>query len=1071
MATHYSSHSLFSIQSIIATYLPRPEGRGIERLDPVDESSTAMNSRRRPSPTIRQAQPFKSTQSSFRTRQTLLNVVPTGTVASRVSFIENNPNSAYRSHRPSAPYQVRLQSRTGFGRRMTRRFGRPASCNEYPNEEPQVDIEHGFLGLSYTGIEHVYERGLTDEIDDRRGTYSGSSGIHGQRQAQGLPERGTYDAASPWSMVPKQHNSTYWRNEMGVFEQGDGSGIESYFTGRTSIFETPAPGTGHAHIYSRRTKSRHDNTMRSDSSDLTTSTVRRQSVRDLFDHYGIERPHGLISGQAMPHEDISQQVKPKIHCQNCSGYNHESSDWCTKCRMVLRRIKPMQSRSLISPKGQSSLSRSAMEEEPSSPDSSAKENQATEKPKKQRAKLRPGHGLLQSPKDAPYKQRKLSTPPTKFASFDMTQSPSKSQMIPRKVTLQEPESMPRLLKGSQTTTIVKESPFFVADRLLSAKSSQYLSISPQGDGHCPAMLSREQPYLNGEPIANDVGCDSPGCRATHQSHQPYRHSIACSRLKQRVPEEMDKGYVADVSFAEDLRDPASFLPYEAKHVSRQQSSQSLLLKGQETSNQSFGSGYVECRGYPRTGHARHGSATSCALGQCQHCIDDCQCSACQNTHHSVRCCMNENHQGMVHHHHSTRVVSSTVNLLGCPTFSSQSVEPPEKLPAASLARISGTVLPLEPQRKEAAQLSSSISRTSVNVQPPSTDPKSGKAQRLPISDRYTVLQGTSKPQTPPPPPWASDIRAKTPSSTQLSKPQVIRTTADAIFNVQDNQDPHLTLKERPTLPPPPAYDLSSPEPDRGSTVRTSVSTMSDHEQEEDKSSHVSSSCCLSGSEETQPRSPSIHSASGASRLSTSESSKPLRGFSEFLRNGEKNTVPLVIPKLLEHQDDLRMVEEQCISRIEFPARDSGNSDQSLPPKATWRVDKKKGVDQEKSFTSSKASGTTKKRRILGFSLEDKKPPPPCHNDGPVKEHLLSEDATIDEEKNSVLPKKSMVFENETEEHDCVWRARFVASQNDSRSQRAGDQEHAGQALKGVTVVVHMEGKDDLVIETDLRKGV
>ncbi|KAI9645765.1 hypothetical protein NHQ30_005197 [Ciborinia camelliae] len=77
------------------------------------------------------------------------------------------------------------------------------------------------------------------------------------------------------------------------------------------------------------------------------------------------------------------------------------------------------------------------------------------------------------------------------------------------------------------------------------------------------------------------------------------------------------------------------------------------------------SDYVECHGYPRTGHwdCDRSPVSSGILGDCQHCLDDCECSACQSTVHSVRCCTNEIHKPMIHHHHSPAKTSVNVSYI------------------------------------------------------------------------------------------------------------------------------------------------------------------------------------------------------------------------------------------------------------------------------------------------------------------------------------------------------------------------------------------------------------------------
>ena len=249
----------------------------------------------------RKAQPSNSSKSSVPAplRPSLSNVVPPGTVASRVRFLEDHPITAYSIPRRPTPTLVRGQSRVGFGRRLTNRFGNPASRNEHPHEEPQIDMMHSYLGLVNTRTRHVEEHGVTDGGSDRRTTYSRTSGIHAQMHPQGLMERVQYDALSPWFFAPQNDTGASRTGQCGQrmdpLREVDGFGNRSFFPGRSSIFPTLTTGIGQSDMYRRDVKSRQGATMKSDTSALTTSTVRRQSVRDLFANYGIEQPPGLVS--------------------------------------------------------------------------------------------------------------------------------------------------------------------------------------------------------------------------------------------------------------------------------------------------------------------------------------------------------------------------------------------------------------------------------------------------------------------------------------------------------------------------------------------------------------------------------------------------------------------------------------------------------------------------------------------------------------------------------------------------------------------------------------------------------
>ena len=931
-------------------------------------SSTAQKGRR-----------SNSTQTTPRVtvRNSIYNVIPSGTVASRVRFLENHPTANSTLRRRPTPTCVRLQSRIGLRHRLTSRFGKPASQNEHLDEESRVDIVHGYLGVNR--IRSWHKSGITDGGSDRRSTYSRANGIHAQLQPQGLTQRVQYDALSPWTFDPKYSRGPSKMGQCGQridpLMEVDGIGSKSFFTGR-SLFPTLTAGISHSDIHRRDLKPRQDATMKSDISALTTSTVRRQSVRDLFADYGIERPPGLVFDKPGPPEEAdARQVKSKIRCLNCFWYNSGSSNWCIKCRFPLRTVRQKNSyQTLVSPKGEEYyLEKVPDEESPSSSESSGKENLPAS-PNAQNQHSKPGLGPSQMPKHALLQAKKPSTPTTKFPSFNMATSPPKSSTSSLKVMLPQLPVAPQLLSGSRTTSIVKDSPFLIADRLSSGRSSNTLPATPLMDGiYCRkprSKLSKLYLILSG----GAAECESVACRATHEDHEPYRHSVSCSRMKKRVHGETDNGYMADTSFAE--------------------------------------SEYIECRGYPRTGHDRHGSANSGALGQCQHCIDDCQCTACQKTHHSVRCCMNENHQGIIHHHHTPKEVTASINPLDCPTLSSQDAKAIEKI-----SRTASIVVPSASWRKVSLPPTPNASQIRVNIQPPSRKPTK-KPQTLPRSKRSTLFK--QKLKAPTQPPWATDskVRTKSPATTAISSLQIQRTTVDTALGVHDKPDPPPPFKERPTLMPPATCDRSSPE-GAGTEARKLSKTSSD-----------------------------------------------------LFRFGEKNTIPLLSQKLLEHQQELRSIGKACDERLKFLSEESEKFSQGRQPS-----DKTTGKGEQKADAERKTGevSITKKGKWQ-LSPVDRKPLPPCCNDEPVGEHNLSEDETV-----RLLPEKAPVREHTLSEdvivdeggrevvpakevHDCVWRNRFL-DRNGKRSRKGGESE-----LQGVTVVLRMEGKDDLVIEADLRKG-
>ena len=738
----------------------------------------------------------------------------------------------------------------------------------------------------------------------------------------GLTDRSQLDVASPRSIAPKAHKSTCRkRNEMEGSEETDGFGKRKFFQSGclTSKLPDRASDIGHSDV-SRQT----NDSMKSGISALTASTERRQSVRDLFREYGIERPDGLA-----PYASPLSSLKGEP--------NHGDL----------------------------------------SPNSSGKETHCARYMKK--------HNISPIPNDH---VKRLTNQITKFSSYNRPQSPT-------------------LLTGNRTENLVKDSPFLIADRI----SKDWVSQALMGQGDSV----RRPEARSKKPIPAD--CDSSRCRATHKDHEPYRHSVSCSLKREHVPEETEYGCVADPSF---VKGPRSEAPIQ---------SQKLRVWVSHRDSE-----YVECHGYPRTGHGRHGSATSRALGQCQHCTDDCHCSSCQSAHHSVRCCMNEDHQSVVHRHRRSSNARHPHIHLDCPNLSS---------------------------------LASPASNTAA---PPTKRQKVEKSMSLPRSKNSTLLQKEAKPQ--------------------------------------------------------PAVDLLNREE---STVGTWVRTLSDpwHKDENHPNCDTPTGDLAKSSEE-HALSPNVRSPSKASQATTLDSGKQSRTFSELLPL--MNQKPLQHQeefKRIEKQCDER---HEVLARENVTSSTRLQPKSSLREKKARSLEREAS---RASRASSNETFTAAKKNRWAFGLGDQKststcctdaPTPiqeqmlsedenvlsgndlpvqermlsadetvPSTNKPPVQEHLLSDDLIVDENGNekrlsvaealierahsgkcsSQVPQTlvdSLIGSiDKIEEHECAWKTNFIAHQNSTGRQNEA-KEIEIMPIRGLTIVVHVEGRDDLIMKADLGKG-
>jgi hypothetical protein len=279
-------------------------------------------------------------------------VVPVGTVVFRIIELQNLANSS-TFNRPRSPIIHRRESsRTGFGRRVRPRFGQPASRSLIPDEEVQVDTDHSFLGLSKPRINHMEEHGLVD----RRTRWDRTAGLHAQLQPRGLDTRVQYEVTSPWSFLPQ---SKSFRGLQQVHTKREKAALEekipvnqlksqtpitlpsdsSDHQGMERISLTPEKPFSQTRDESkRRTISRQQRTSSPCewASAETTSTMRRQSIKDLYYDYGIQRPAGLASSEniAFGQEETSKLAVERTNCHLCSWVTPQDTIKC-KCGHIL----------------------------------------------------------------------------------------------------------------------------------------------------------------------------------------------------------------------------------------------------------------------------------------------------------------------------------------------------------------------------------------------------------------------------------------------------------------------------------------------------------------------------------------------------------------------------------------------------------------------------------------------------------------------------------------------------------------------------------------------------------------
>jgi hypothetical protein len=996
-------------------------------------------------------------------------VVPSGTVANRVHFLQNLAIPNISTPPPSVSNRPRENSRTGYGRRISNRFGPPAIQTTNPDEQREIDTSHSFLGLNTPRTNHEKEHGVANS----RSGYGRNVGVSAQIRPQGRVVGTQYDAAAPWGTLSRRKSSRSTcpqcpSPDPDVLKLMDSSGNRSQFLAPVSLFPTSRNEDPKSRdICPRETKSRQGGTVDSEASFVTTSTIRRQSVRDLFKDYGIERPAGLASSDEPP-KNVDLAPRPtRLHrfCHICAGVNSGPSSQCwTKSSLpITRKEASLDYAETLSQKDPEASNTQSLPKVNGLRDEEMRKNPVKPYP----TPLRP------PVKEDPIPKVKKPSLPTKFPDFSELKYPQNNgyQSTQRCISFRDQARPVPMQSGWHVRRCVKDSPFLVADSFSIKHSSVLLPVGVQrgsqhgyhgGDGH--HHKNYVDPPMSSSFSSDAAACSNSECRATHRGHAPYRHAIFCTRKKQNnqyLREETDKGYVADTSYTEEFTPQISHtvsqdsipIPNNHSYVSqiprlKSCSPRTVKVEIQEHHVPEF----VGCRGYPRTGHSRHRSSLSSGIdGECQHCSDDCQCASCQNTLHSVRCCVHSDHNAMVHQHHTPRqyipAPTSRDNINNTKRTSQwKDLQPTTVIPSGSNAEVSDPAPPPDLQQHRPLQ-QSLVKKLSLQTAP-----------SLPRSKRSTLMKEQPKPPTPPP--HVSNPRTvyKPPS---LSVPQATSKSmrVDPPLSVEPTDCPPPPVKQR-TMPPPSATcDETSPERSAVSIRLEEHTTLRSQLYEPDSGREQRKGPTLPSRKDsllTEKYTLSPNSgACSSTQLQIPGSRKESTRRNDVFPFKEESTVPTLRQKLSDHQE-LKKIGKERGERVELLSRPFSprtQIEQVGDERRLYDVERKPSAISQRS-----TDGNGKKGRPR---LVDRRPSPCCEQERGSDGHRLSDDEVAGENKKKELGKSSNC-------HDCLLKRKFLEGQNGQTESQPNRRGLLG--VIGITLVVHLEGREDLVINANSWKG-
>jgi hypothetical protein len=1021
-------------------------------------------------------------------RSSLQDAIRPGTVASRIKSLQKlTSTSPPRSRPPPISISRGEDLRIGFGRRINNRFGKPALQNISPAEEPHNETAcHSFLGLNTPRVNHEEHH----IIAGQRTKYARSSGINGQTIADGTIARTQHDAVAPWGVLSRSRCTRSMgrhatdlesdiQPESKIFSRQARFGAES----STSCWEDE---TRYLDLYRRNVESRQPDTINSEISNTTSSTTRMQSVRDLFKDFGIERPAGLASREpSYDKPEAPMLMRRGTQCHICSSENLSVSIACSRCNHKL---------CLQCDASRENETWGTKEPDYRKGKPASKENRSTYRVVNE-TNLKPAD----SQKRAPLLSQDVPQPPSKlpimqavdfFASLKRS-----SQTLKRDEIFREGNSATPFRSGSQAPRCVKDSPFLIAD-LLSGKSSLLSRPNEwpaQADrlGYRNAQehrLKELQKPPGATSASNGCKCSSPTCRATNHCHQPYRHAVSYIERKRprHVQKDADKDYSAHASLVEEAVQsyPKSSRAkeYHTEDYSHREKPNArptpisrLSAVNSQVSNEQETLEFVECHGYPRTGHSHLGSPVSSGIvGECQHCLHDCHCEACKSTHHNVRCCLHTDHQAVAHRHLTPQKGASLVSEKELSTCEVKSFEGPAS--SKSLTIVSPV------SNRKAPAVTSISMKESFRHNQPSKRSAVDKMPSLSTVKRSSLLADRiAKPLTPPP--WVTNPRKRSKAGITIAHrwQETRRDNVETLTSVKPPEDPQLSLKERATSPPPAPYPAGH--------LRSSNAAL------------AALRCLNEPGMERQgsPRPPSQRSiieklARPASTRSPSKpqvsqpgSGRASRRLSALFQLRQQNSVGLLNQKLLEHQDELRRTQKDFDEKLKAVAKDAvdeficgherGETGRNIRPEEMERVErirlgepeglqkakavrdvKLHGKDKAQSIKNSK--GDNVKKKLWRIRLVDRVPSPACVNDESVRQHRLADDEVLSSKKSpvSLLEKGAEALPSDSQNHDCVWKSRLL----ELNGRELG--------IQGFTVLLHLERREDIIFKAVDWKG-
>lgn len=323
----------------------------------------------------------------------------------------------------------------------------------------------------------------------------------------------------------------------------------------------------------------------------------------------------------------------------------------------------------------------------------------------------------------------------------------------------------------------------------------------------------------------------------------------------------------------------------------------------------------------------------------------------------------------------------------------------------------------------------------------STRPSLEKAPSIPLSKKSAFIKEASKPSTPPP--WVS-----VPRSSLLRPLQQDRTEERPDENIPD---PFAPLRKTFVTLPLRAWGESA------QLYGKSKNTLYEARENRYKTSSRKRSKVKG---EDTPSSRDTPRSLSRKKVSPPGFRRASRRLSALFQLREKDSIPALTQELLQHQEEIRNVQETRTERVEA-APPGGVAFLARTLEQKKRVPEQESRNPEQimreSRTASKARSTDSTKN-WGLRLVDK--------NKTLNGHRLEDDRleeTIEKQDRKVMSEARLdKSKRNVDEHECSWRRMVMDVRGGSSG--CNHNEAVNLGIMGITIILHFDEKEDMILK-------